>query len=74
MSRINDYCDTELYLHLVKCSDGMVIGGNANNSMAALLNNDFYMIPEDYRNVSLELGQAILYSADSAAYVQLGGV
>jgi len=74
MSRISDYCDTELYLQLVRCSNGMVMSGEAINSLAVLLNSEFYMIPEDYRKIPLQIGQAIVYSQDSAAYVQLGGV
>jgi hypothetical protein len=74
MTRIRDYCDTELYLRLVRCADGMVMGGEAANALAVLLNNDFYMIPEDYRKVPLQQGQAIVYSEDRAAYVQLGGI
>lgn len=74
MARIREYCDTELYLLLVKCPYGAVIGGNADNSMAVLLCNEFYSIPEEYRKLALETGQAIVYANDAAAYVQLGDV
>ena len=73
MSRISMYCDTELYLQLVKCSRGMIVGGSANNDLAVLLSSDFYSIPEDYRQIQLPPDQALVYENDSASYVQMGG-
>jgi len=74
MSRIREYCDTELYLHLVRCEDGMVIQGGADNELAILLNKDFYSVPEEYRGITLKKGKAIVYSSDTLTYVKLGGV
>lgn len=74
MGRISDYSSTELYLQLVKCEFGMVIGGGADNNLAYLLSDGLYSIPEEYRAMKLEENQAIVYFKDAASYVQLGGV
>jgi len=71
MKRIWDYSSTELYLHLVKCEMGMIIGGCADNDLACLLNNDFYSISENERNVELSASQAIVYCKNTATYIQL---
>ena len=73
MMRIADYNSTELYLSVVKCDFGIVVGGNADNNLAYLLSDGFYSIPEDYRNIEMGDRQAIVYYKDAAAYVQLGG-
>lgn len=73
MSRISDYSSTELYLKLVKCEFGMVVGGRADNSFTYLLNDSFYNVPEEYRKIELEANQAIVYYKDTASFIQLGG-
>lgn len=73
MSRIENYNSTELYLILVKCDFGVLMGGSAGNKIAFLLSDGLYSIPEDYRSVNLEPSQAIVYYNDSASYIQVGG-
>lgn len=72
LNRIYDYCSTELYLRLVKCEYGVVVGGGADNELAYLLNDKFYNIPEKYRSIALEDNQAVVFYRDSAAFVELG--
>ncbi len=74
MNRIYDYNCTELFLRLVKTEFGMIIGGEADNNFAYLLNDDFYKIPEEYRNLKLEENQAIVYDKDTATYIEIGGI
>ncbi len=71
MERLNMYRSTELYILLVRDVSGMVIGGNVDDSMAIGLNNDFYRLPEKYRNVVLDKNQAVVYENDTYEYVEL---
>ena len=73
MNRISDYSSTELYLRLVKCEFGVVVGGGADNNLAYLLNDGLYTIQEEYRSIELEENQAIVFYKDAASFVQLGG-
>ena len=73
MSRIADYSSTELYLHLVRCNMGMVIGGEVDDNLAYLLSDELYAIPLEYRDVKLTEKQALVYYGDACGYVVLGG-
>lgn len=73
MSRISAYNSTELYLRLVKCEFGVIVGGGADNQFAYLLSDQFYSIQEEYRSILLDNDQAIVFYRDAAAFVQLGG-
>ena len=73
MERIADYSSTELYLELVKCEFGVVVGGSADNEFACLLSDEFYNIQEEYRSIELVDDQAIVYYKDTASFIQLGG-
>lgn len=69
MKTLNMYCDTELYLILVKCDTGLFMGGKATNQRAVLLNSGFYSIAEEDRNIALRQGEAIAYESDAAEYI-----
>lgn len=73
MSRIADYKDTELYLKIVKTEFGMIIECGADNSKAFLLSDGLYSIPEDYRNITLGKGQALVYYKNTAVCIEIGG-
>ncbi len=74
MDRINEYSSTELFIKLVKCEFGIVIGGGVDNNLAYLLNDEFYSMPEEHRSHKLEENQAIVYCKNSAAYVEIGEI
>ena len=74
MERITAYRDTELYLRLVKCDFGVIVGGRADNTLAYQLNDEFCKIPEEYRYIGLEDSQALVYYRDSASFIELGGM
>ena len=74
MDRISPYRDTELYLRLVKCEFGVIVGAKADNTLAYQLNDAFCIIPEEYRCIELEDNQAIVFYKDSAAFIRLGGM
>ncbi len=65
------YSDTELYLHLVRANCGIVVGGDINNEMSALLHQDFNIMPVATRSKKLGQNQGFAYSGTQGAYMDL---
>ena len=65
------YSDTELYLHLVRANCGIVVGGDINNEMSALLHQDFNKMPVASRSKKLRQNQGFAYSGTQGAYIDL---
>lgn len=71
MQRINLYRDTELFIHLVRVMDGLIVGGAVNDELASLLHESFSDIPVLPRKKQLEDNQALIFSGSRSAYIDL---
>lgn len=71
MQRINLYRDTELFIHLVRVPDGLIVGGAVTDELASLLHESFSNIPVLPRKKLLKENQAIIFSGDRSAYINL---
>ena len=74
LNNVEKYSATELYLRLVKCRTGFIVGGGVDNRKANLLSKEFFFIPEEYRNKKLDNRTAIAYSYDAASYIRIGEI
>ncbi len=73
MERISKYRETGLYVTLVRCNDGVVLGGNVNDELAASLANSIYEIPVQFREKKLADGEAVIYSSGKISYTNIKG-
>ncbi len=71
MQRLNDYRDTGLYIHLVRAENGAVVGGQADDAVAASLATGLYDVPQRYREKALGALEATVYSGTKIAYVNI---
>lgn len=71
MQRINLYRDTELFIHLVRVTDGLIIGGSVNDELASLLHESFNDIPVLPRKKQLREDQALIFSGSRSSYINL---
>ncbi len=71
MSRLADYSDTGLYVHLVRSESGAIVGGRLDDLVSALLSTRVYEIPRKFREKELNDGQAIIYSENKMAYISI---
>lgn len=72
-SRLEDYRDTGLYVHLVRCPNGMIMQGNIDNTKITLLCNELSKCDPAQRTKELNENQAILYKGDKLSYISLEG-
>ena len=61
LSKIEAYCDTALYVELIKTNKGFVVGGNIDDKAAAKLSKCFSEIPVFERSKKLLENQACMY-------------
>ena len=72
MTRIrNGYRDTELFGHLVRANNGLVIGGGINNDIASMLHQQFNEIPVAIRAKTVSRNQGFAYIGTKGACVDL---
>lgn len=71
MLRILGYSDTELYMHLIRANCGIVIGGDINNELSAMLHQRFNEMPVAARAKKLERNQGFAYNGTQGAYIDL---
>ncbi len=73
MQRLSEYSSTGLYVHLVRTSTGAIIGGKIDDTVAPAITTAIYEIPRRLREKELAGGQAIIYSSDKMAYINVEG-
>lgn len=71
MERLQGYRDTGLYVHLIRTKDGAILGGCIDDNLAAAITTEVYEIPHKFREKSLKQSQAIIYSGNRIAYVDV---
>ncbi len=71
MERTGDYRDTGLYVHLVRCENGVVVGGIIDDALAVSLNDCIYGIAHTHREKSLDAGQAAIFSGNKLSYINI---
>ena len=71
MQRLSDYSSTGLYVHLVRTNTGAIIGGKIDDSVAAAIETSIYEVPRKFREKELSSEQAIIYSSDKIAYINI---
>ena len=71
IDRIEAYCDTALYLELVKTEQGLIIGGNISDKYSARLSNKFSEIPVGERNKKLNENQAFMYNGAKWSVIEI---
>lgn len=69
--RLEDYRDTGLYVHLVRCLSGMVVGGKIDNARVAMLCNELSKSSFEKRSAELKENQAILYCDMYLSYIAM---
>ncbi len=69
MQRFRDYSETGLFVELVRCEKGVIMGGAIDTDVAPYLNHVVYEIPCKFREKELKEGQAIIYSNKQMAYI-----
>ena len=72
MKRIKEYRDTGLYSHLVRCENGVVVGGGIDDSLISELSSQLYSIPVEARKRTMLGNQAIVYSGEKISYIDVG--
>ena len=70
-ARLKEYQDTGLYVQLVRCRDGMIVGGDIDNQKVAMLGNELSQSNPNLRKEVLEKSQAILYRGSELSYITL---
>ena len=71
MERIRDYRDTGLYVHLVRCECGAIVGGRIDDAVASSVCTEIYEIPHSFREKELKETQATVYRGKELAYVSV---
>lgn len=69
--RLKEYQDTGLYVYLVRCRDGVIVGGDIGNQKAAMLGNELSQSDPKLRKEKLEESQAILYHGSELSYISM---
>ena len=69
--KLRDYRDTELYIRLIQCCQGLVMGGNIDSSIIYYLPRDFNRADVKDRQKKLNGNQAILYRGTSLSMITL---
>ena len=71
MQRLSDYSSTGLYVHLVRTNAGAIVGGKVDDSVAVAIETAIYEVPRKFREKELSSEQAIIYSSDKIAYINI---
>lgn len=69
--RLKEYQDTGLYVHLVRCRDGVIISGGIDNQKIAMLGNELSKSDPKLRKEKLTESQAILYHGSELSYISM---
>jgi len=68
---IEPYCDTALYIELIKTEKGVVLGGNISDKQAARLCKQFSEIPVAERNKKLSDNNAFMYNDANWSVIEI---
>lgn len=68
---IEPYCDTALYLELIKTEKGVILGGNISDKEAARLCRQFSEIPVAERNKKLSDNYAFMYNGAKWSVIEI---
>lgn len=68
---IEPYCDTALYIELIKTEKGVILGGNISDKEAARLCRQFSEIPVAERNKKLSDNNAFMYNGAKWSVIEI---
>ncbi len=71
LSRLRTYSSMSLYLTLVKCKSGMIVGGKVWSTMGMGLSADCVSIPENVKELPLQTHQAFLYHTNQFSHIDI---
>lgn len=69
--KLEDYRDTGLFVHLVRCPDGIVIGGKIDTQKVSMLCKEISTSNPKQRMTVLEKYEAIMYHEANLSYIRM---